>query len=173
MLDKIAAEFCVDPKRVYATGFSSGGAMSTYIACSASDRFAAVVPGGGVNLVDPSCQKAPIPMYAYHGTKDDTAFFNGIDDQPATPNPATAATIAVLRQRRAGHGRSGPRATAARPRSRTPQLAPDAIAARRGTAARRRTQLLLAIGGGHTFPGGTTQADGPGCRGARAPRSRR
>lgn len=159
MLDKIAAEFCIDPKRVYATGFSSGGAMTTNIACFASDRFTAVVPGGGVNLIDPSCQKAPIPMYAYHGTKDDTAFFNGIDDVPATPNPATAATAAffgsveqVMTFWAKGNGCQAAFTDTA--------LAPDAtLRVWQGCAA--PTQLLLAIGGGHTFPGGTTRTEGP------------
>lgn len=159
MLDKIAAEFCVDPKRQYATGFSSGGAMTTWIACSDSDRFAAVVPGGGVNLIDPSCQKAPIPMYAYHGTKDDTAFFNGIDDQPATPNPATAAIIpffgSVELNMQAWAKGNGCQAT-----FKDTQLAPDAVL-RVWDGCTAPTQLLLAIGGGHTFPGGTTRLTGP------------
>lgn len=35
---------CIDPKRVYAVGFSMGGGMSHYIACHAADLFAAVAP---------------------------------------------------------------------------------------------------------------------------------
>jgi poly(3-hydroxybutyrate) depolymerase len=44
LVDAIKAEGCVDPKRVYATGFSMGGGMSHYLACHAADVFAAVVP---------------------------------------------------------------------------------------------------------------------------------
>lgn len=155
MIDKIATEFCVDPKREYATGFSSGGAMTTWIACSDSARFAAVVPGGGVNLIDPSCQKAPIPMFAYHGTKDQTAFFNGIDEKPAQPNPATAATLPffgsveqVMTFWAKGNG--------CQPNFTDSQLTPDATL-RVWPGCAVPTQLLLAIGGGHTFPGGTSR----------------
>ena len=35
---------CVDPKRVYAAGFSMGGGMAHYLACHAADVFAAVAP---------------------------------------------------------------------------------------------------------------------------------
>lgn len=157
MLDQIGSEYCVDPKRMYATGFSSGGAMSTYIACSAPDRFAAVVPGGGVNLIDPSCQSAPIPLYAYHGTADDIAFYNGIDGQPSQPNPATAGTVPffgsveqVVDVWAAGNG--------CQPQRTDTPLAADAVL-RTYSGCGADTRVLLALGGGHTFPGGTTRLD--------------
>jgi polyhydroxybutyrate depolymerase len=40
-VEKVA---CIDPKRVYAVGFSMGGGMSNYLACHAADVFAAVGP---------------------------------------------------------------------------------------------------------------------------------
>jgi polyhydroxybutyrate depolymerase len=158
MLDQIATQYCVDPSRIYATGFSSGGAMSTWIACRSASRFAAVVPGGGVNLIDPSCQQGPIPMYAYHGTADDIAFYNGIDGVPSTPNPQTAGTIPffgsveqVMDVWAAGNG--------CQPGRNDQNLAPDAIL-RTYTGCTAATQVLLAVGAGHTFPGGATRIDG-------------
>ena len=38
-VEKVA---CIDPKRVYAVGFSMGGGMTHYIGCHAADVFAAV-----------------------------------------------------------------------------------------------------------------------------------
>ena len=40
----VEAKACIDPKRVYAVGFSMGGGMSHYVACHAADLFAAVAP---------------------------------------------------------------------------------------------------------------------------------
>src|SRR4051812_34972000 len=41
LLDHLEATFCVDTKRVYSTGMSDGGAMTSALACYAPDRFAA------------------------------------------------------------------------------------------------------------------------------------
>ena len=41
LLDRIEATFCVDTARVFSTGMSDGGAMTSVLACLASDRFAA------------------------------------------------------------------------------------------------------------------------------------
>ena len=35
---------CVDPKRIYAVGYSMGGGMSHYLGCNAADLFAAISP---------------------------------------------------------------------------------------------------------------------------------
>lgn len=155
LLTQISDQYCVDPKRVYATGFSSGGAMSTYLACEAADLFAGVVPGGGVNLVDPSCNKGPIPMFAYHGTADDVAFYNGIDGVPNQPDPATAGKIpffgSVEQEMDYWAKVNGCQA-----QRQDQNLAPDAIL-RTYPGCAASTQVLLAVGGGHTFPGGTTR----------------
>jgi polyhydroxybutyrate depolymerase len=155
MLDQIAQTYCVDTARVFATGFSSGGAMSTWIACADRSRFTGVVPGGGVNLVDPSCQTGPIPMYAYHGTADDVAFYNGIDDQPTPPDPATAGQIpffgSVEQVMDVWAGVNG-----CEVQRQDQNLAPDAIL-RTYPGCESDTRVLLAVGAGHTFPGGTTR----------------
>src|SRR5437660_1286504 len=41
LLDHIEATFCVDAKRVYSTGMSDGGGMTSVLACKDFDRFAA------------------------------------------------------------------------------------------------------------------------------------
>src|SRR5689334_22069331 len=52
LVDKIKGQGCIDPKRVYATGFSMGGGMSHFLACNAADVFAAVVPAA-FDLLEP------------------------------------------------------------------------------------------------------------------------
>jgi len=158
MLDKISSEFCVDQKRIYATGFSSGGAMTTWLGQTDSEKIAAIVPGGGINLVDPSLQRFPIPVFAYHGTKDDTAFFAGIGGVPNKPDPKTAGTFQFF-----GGVEDDMTYWAAKngcqPNFTDTKLAPDAIL-RTWAGCKAATQLLLAVGGGHTFPGGTTRLGG-------------
>lgn len=158
MLDKLSAEFCIDQKRIFATGFSSGGAMSTWIGQADSERFAGIAPGGGVNLVDPTFQRFPIPIYAYHGTKDEFAFYNGIDGVPNKPDPVNRGKVAffggveeVMTYWAQGNG--------CQPTFTDTNLAPDAIL-RTWAGCKAATQVLLAVGGGHTFPGGTTRLGG-------------
>jgi polyhydroxybutyrate depolymerase len=44
LVAQVETKACIDPKRVYAVGFSMGGGMSHYLACHAADVFAAVAP---------------------------------------------------------------------------------------------------------------------------------
>ena len=44
IVDDVKKRVCIDPKRVYADGYSMGGGMSHYLACNAADIFAAVAP---------------------------------------------------------------------------------------------------------------------------------
>ena len=68
---------CIDPKRVYATGLSNGGAMSHLIACRAADVFAATAPVSMGNGTRP-CQPArPISVAMWRGTSDTLVSYNG------------------------------------------------------------------------------------------------
>lgn len=66
---------CIDPKRVYATGFSMGGGMTHFSACHLADIFAAAAPAAfdllkeNVDICKPS---RPITMIMFRGTKDGT-----------------------------------------------------------------------------------------------------
>jgi polyhydroxybutyrate depolymerase len=79
MIAKVDAEYCVDDKRVFSTGFSNGGYFSYLLACEASGTFAAVASVAGVIGVDPStCKpKRPVPLLHIHGTGDLVVPFNG------------------------------------------------------------------------------------------------
>ena len=71
---------CVDPKRVYATGFSMGGAMSHQLACRATDIFAAVAPAAFDLLEEhlATCKPTrPITVITFRGTQDTAAIYNG------------------------------------------------------------------------------------------------
>lgn len=76
----IQKDACIDPKRIYATGFSMGGGMSHYLACHAADLFAAVAPAAFDLLEEnvTTCNPArPIPVVAFRGTSDGVVPYNG------------------------------------------------------------------------------------------------
>lgn len=73
LVAEVSKAACIDPKRVYATGFSMGGGMSHYLACHASDVFAAVAPAAFDLLeenVDACKPSRPISVVAFRGTMD-------------------------------------------------------------------------------------------------------
>jgi polyhydroxybutyrate depolymerase len=77
LLDHIEATFCVDAKRVYSTGMSDGGAMTSVLACRSSDRFAAF-GAVAVVLFVPGCGGShPIAITAFMGTADPVVPFDG------------------------------------------------------------------------------------------------
>jgi polyhydroxybutyrate depolymerase len=77
LVEKLLAEMCIDPKRVYVTGMSNGGHMAHTLACEAADMFAAAASVTGVmGLAD--CQPSrPISVMDFHGTSDLIVSYNG------------------------------------------------------------------------------------------------
>ena len=70
LIDHIAAEHRIDPRRIYVTGLSMGGFGTWDLLAHAPERFAAGVPicGGGEDLFADSI--ARVPVRAYHGADD-------------------------------------------------------------------------------------------------------
>jgi polyhydroxybutyrate depolymerase len=71
---------CIDPKRVYAVGFSMGGGMSHYLACHASDVFAAVAPAAFDLLkenVDDCKPTRPLSVVSFRSTSDPVVAYAG------------------------------------------------------------------------------------------------
>jgi polyhydroxybutyrate depolymerase len=80
LVQQVQEEACIDPKRIYAVGFSMGGGMSHYLACHAADVFAAVAPAA-FDLLEqnvPNCQPArPITVVSFRSTGDPIVPYNG------------------------------------------------------------------------------------------------
>jgi polyhydroxybutyrate depolymerase len=78
LLDDLEARLCIDARRVFATGMSNGGALSSVIACRAPDRFAAVAPVAAF-FYFPDCAKGgrPAPILAMMGTSDPVVPYAG------------------------------------------------------------------------------------------------
>jgi polyhydroxybutyrate depolymerase len=87
VLTNLQADFCVDPRRIYATGFSNGGGMSGFLACRLAMRIAAFAPVSGNYYALPGgCHPGrPVPVLEVHGTADQVVPYAGI---PASINPA-------------------------------------------------------------------------------------
>jgi len=62
---------CIDLARVYATGLSNGGMMTSRLACDLSDRIAAVATVAGTIDFDGCDPVRNVPWMAFHGTADD------------------------------------------------------------------------------------------------------
>jgi polyhydroxybutyrate depolymerase len=72
MVDTIKQTFTVNSKKIFASGFSNGGAMVAKLAMDAPDIFAAVAQNGSMmNSMDSTKPSRVIPVWAMVGTKDD------------------------------------------------------------------------------------------------------
>jgi len=71
----VSANLCVNPKRVFATGKSQGGFMSSWLGCAAPDIVAAIAPVAGMYEPAPGC--AAVPIMEFHGKADSTIPFAG------------------------------------------------------------------------------------------------
>lgn len=102
VIDWLVAQGCVDRARVYATGLSGGGRMTSWLGCVAADRFAAIAPVVGLRagkplhsnprLPDPAtCRPSrPVPVLAFAGDKDTTNPIDG-GGSPYWQYPMSAA----------------------------------------------------------------------------------
>ena len=68
LLEDLLETGCVDPKRVFSTGFSNGGFFSNLLACTRSQSIAAIAPVAG-GLWAKTCDGS-LPALVSHGTRD-------------------------------------------------------------------------------------------------------
>ncbi|MCA9887756.1 MAG: esterase [Anaerolineae bacterium] len=71
VLDDVAANYHIDPERVYATGISNGGHMSFRLACDISDRIAGIAPVAALVPANITCEPPnPVAVLLMNGTED-------------------------------------------------------------------------------------------------------
>ncbi len=106
MLDTVEAGVCVDAARVYSTGYSDGGLMSSVLACQLSNRVAAVGLVSGITH-GPGCKPTrPVPMIVFWGKQDLVLpFYGGLGQSlrdllagKPIPTDVTAPTAPVADQ---------------------------------------------------------------------------
>lgn len=80
LLQAVQNQWCVDPQRVYAVGFSMGGGMAYRLACERAERFAAfgTVAGAFATIPGGCTPQRPMPVMAIHGLLDRVVPFEGV-----------------------------------------------------------------------------------------------
>jgi poly(3-hydroxybutyrate) depolymerase len=73
IVSSLEANYCVDQSRIFATGMSYGGIMSSTLGCQAPDIFRALgIIAGGIFGNTTSCVNHPIAAWFTHGDADTT-----------------------------------------------------------------------------------------------------
>lgn len=163
VIDTLTTAACVDPRRVYATGYSGGGRMTSALACMLSDKVAAVAPVAGIRAgrPDPADGTRPdpascapgraVPVIAFHGQQDGTNPYAGGGD-----STAWHYSVPVAQQRWAALNGCGT----------TPATAQVTTHVQRTTYTGCRdgadVQLYTVSNGGHTWPGSPQDSVGNG-----------
>lgn len=147
ILDRTQADLCIDPSRVYSTGISSGAAMSVRLACSLSDRIAAI---GVVSAMwnPPNCPADHMPVLEFHGTADPVVpFAGGNVATSGIPSPAVETAMAGWAKQDACGAQAATAQFSQHIRTETWSGCRDGA----------RVQLFAIDGGGHTWPGASVE----------------
>lgn len=89
LIDSLSAQFNINQNRIYSTGMSNGGFMSYTLACSLSNRIAAIASVTGTMNTNQSLScnpQHPMPIMEIHGTADATVPYNGATGMSSIPN---------------------------------------------------------------------------------------
>ena len=92
LLDKLQEEYVVDPTRIYATGFSSGGFLAQRLACEMPDKFTAVATVGATlsrKVIADCLPETPTAIMMINGIDDYGVPWDG--DQAYASVPDTVA----------------------------------------------------------------------------------
>jgi polyhydroxybutyrate depolymerase len=159
LIDSICRKYRIDTTRIYVTGISNGGFMTTRLACELSDRLAAVAPVISTfpkELVNNCSPAGPLPIMIINGTADPLVPYTGgvvtVGKKPRGEVLSTRATLQFWIK----NNNCSP----------VPIIKPiedidktDGCTAEmqtyKGNAKSREVILIRVDGGGHTIPGGT------------------
>jgi polyhydroxybutyrate depolymerase len=140
LVAQVAAQHCVDPRRIYVTGMSNGGHMAHTLACEAADVFAAAAPVSGV-LGIPCRPARPISVLDFHGTGDLIVPYGGA-------GPGFPPVDTMMADWAARNGCGSP--------SEVTVSVGDAVCERWPACTDGVEVTLCTLGAGHCWPGGGT-----------------
>jgi len=160
LLERLGQELCLDESRVYSTGLSYGAIMTSFLACARTDKFAAVAPVAGIQLLDCTPSR-PLPAITFHGTDDPILLFNGgfgsIPGLTAGGSPTTTAKPADLN----GAGYPATVAQWAKnngcdPTPTDTTISPEVLHRVYRCPVGQDVEFYILTGGGHAWPGSET-----------------
>jgi polyhydroxybutyrate depolymerase len=94
LIDKLSAEYTIDPARIFASGLSNGGGMSLRLVCDLPERIAAIGSVAGAYLVDLNTCPGGVPGIFFHGQADKIVpFEGGPSERFKLPFPNIAAFV--------------------------------------------------------------------------------
>ena len=135
--------YCIDPARIYATGFSGGARTASQLACDAPSVFAAVAAVSGVRHPTPCPTSRPVPIVAFHGTADPVDPYGGHGEAYWTYSVPQAAADWARQDRCSTTPSSSRPATGV------------TLTKYAGCHAGAGVELYTIAGEGHEWPGGT------------------
>lgn len=162
VLTSATSALCAAPARVYGTGYSGGGRMTSAFACARPNRLAAIAPVAGLRAGRPDPQNPaqpdaascapvrPVPVVAFHGQQDATnPYQGGGSDVWRYPVPVAQARWSAINRCTSGPAS----ATVSAHVTRTSY---------QGCADGADTVLYTVSDGGHTWPGTPVASTGNG-----------
>jgi polyhydroxybutyrate depolymerase len=145
LVSSLEQDYCIDLRRVFATGFSGGARMASQLGCNASAVFAvfaAIAPVSGLRLPKPCPATRAVPVVSFHGTADPVDPYLGHGQKYWT------YSVPVAAKRWARHNQC-PKAGKTTNVARTVVLSTYAPCS--GGSA---VELYSIVGEGHEWPGG-------------------
>jgi polyhydroxybutyrate depolymerase len=141
MVSSLESEYCIDRKRIYATGMSNGGLLSYRLACEASEVFAAVAPVAASESVEDCKPTRPVSVLAFNGNQDHVIRYDG----NLWGLPSVAETISRWEKR--DHCEAKPRRVA---------YQKGEVRCEGPSSCAEGSEVILCTveGGGHEWPGG-------------------
>jgi len=144
IVDDLVANACVDETRVYATGISSGAAMSASLACQTSDVFAGFGLVAANFYIPALCERAtPRPMIVFHGTADAVVPYEGGE-------VATGAGLRVMPAEESAAAWAAHNGCASEP---TETVVDTEVVRLEWSPCDDPVVLYRIVGGGHSWPG--------------------
>jgi polyhydroxybutyrate depolymerase len=154
VIDTMVGLGCVDPHRVYATGYSGGARMASAYACARPDKVAAIAPVAGLRAGRPSpddpsavelqscAPRRSVPVVTFHGDADTVNPYEGNGDK----RWGYTTQLAVQSWARMNGCQTGPRV----------ERVTEHVTAETYTTWRGRADVVLykVAGGTHSWPGG-------------------
>ena len=145
LIDKLSAEYNIDPARIYANGLSNGGGMSFVLSCQLAERIAAIGTVAGAYLLPwDQCQPSrPVPAIIFHGTADPIVpYGGGPSDAFDIPFPNLPEWVGVFASRNGC--------------DESPQEIPTAgeVSGLQYKNCAADVTFYTVAGGGHSWPGG-------------------